>query len=505
MSGLALSHLSKRFGPVVALEEVSLELKAGEVLALVGENGAGKSTLVSVASGLYAADSGTVHAFGQELPRGDPRAAIDAGIGVVHQHFMLAAPLLAWENVVLGREPRRWGFIDRARARSEVAEVAAKFSLPVDVDAKAGQLSVAAQQRLEIVKQLWRGAQVLILDEPTALLAPPEAQRLVRSIRGLAAGGRAILFISHKLREVLAAADRIAVLRRGRLVQVTPRAQADTTQLTEAVMGSLPRPGAPRPSRPAKDETMLVARDVIANAATGSSGLRGVSLEVARGEVVGIAGVDGNGQSELAEVLTGLRPCTGALSLDGNGTFQHSPRAARAAGVAHLPEDRQLRGLCPALSVEENLALGHHAQPPYAAGARIDRQGRRDAARRLIASFDIRPADPAARAGDLSGGNQQKLVAARELAGGPPPRLLVAVHPTRGLDPGAARRVQDALDEARAHGAAVVLISLDLDELRALSDRILVLYEGRIAGETRADATDEDLGRLMLGGAAARA
>jgi len=327
----------------------------------------------------------------------------------------------------------------------------------------------------------------------------------VRSIRGLAAGGRAILFISHKLREVLAAADRIAVLRRGRLVQVTPRAQADTAQLTEAVMGSLAMPRAPQPSRPARGETMLVARDIAANAATGSSGLRGVSLEVARGEMVGIAGVDGNGQSELAEVLTGLRPCTGALSLDGNKAFQHSPGAARAAGVAHLPEDRQRRGLCPALSVEENLALGHHAQPPYAAGARIDRQGRREAARRLIASFDIRPADPAARAGDLSGGNQQKLVAARELAGGPSPRLLVAVHPTRGLDPGAARRVQDALDEARAHGAAVVLISLDLDELRALSDRILVLYEGRIAGETRADATDEDLGRLMLGGAAARA
>jgi general nucleoside transport system ATP-binding protein len=505
VNALELSHIGKRFGPVTALEDVSLAVAPGEVLALVGENGAGKSTLVSIASGLYAADSGSVQAFGQELRRGEPRAAIDAGIGVVHQHFMLAGPLTAWENVVLGREPRRLGFIDQARARGEVAEIARRFSLPLEIDAPAERLPVAAQQRLEIVKQLWRGARVLILDEPTALLAPQEAAELIRSVRALATGGRAVLFISHKLREVLAVADRIAVLRRGRVVQVTPRAETDAGRLTEAVMGA--GGGSPEPARPParSSDLLLVARDLTCPPARGSAGLRGLSFQVARGETVGVAGVDGNGQSELAEALTGLRACGGMLSLGGRADFAATPSQARRAGVAHLPEDRQRRGLCGPLSVEENLALGHHAKPPYAAGVRIDRAGRRESALRLIAAFDIRPADPAARAGDLSGGNQQKLVAARELAGGRPPLLVVAVHPTRGLDPGAAQRVQDALRDARGGGAAVLLISLDLDELRALSDRILVLFDGRLAGEARPDASDEHLGTMMLGRTAARA
>ncbi len=515
MNALELSGIVKRFGGVAAVDGVSLAVAPGEVLALVGENGAGKSTLISVACGLYRADAGSVRAFGAALPPGNPRAAIDAGIGVVYQHFMLVGPLTVWENVVLGREPRRLGLVDRDRARREVAEAAERFGLLVDVDARVETLGVGAQQRVEIVKQLWRGARVLILDEPTAVLAPREADELVRTVRALAADGRAVVFISHKLREVLAVADRIAVLRRGRLVQATARAETSAAQLAEAVMGKplaaagsevaelgLPRipgplQGAPVTSR--GSDTLLETIDLTCLSDRARPALRGLSFSIRAGEILGIAGVDGNGQSELAEVLTGLRPFAGTLRLAGRESWARTPAAARAAGVVHLPEDRHRRALCLPLSVEENFALGRQRDPPYARGALIDRAGRREKALQLISAFDVRPPDPLARAGDLSGGNQQKLVAARELAGGAPPRLVVAVQPTRGLDLGATRRVHDALRTASAAGAAVVLISLDLDELRAVSHRILVLYDGRAAGDGAPGASDEFLGRLMLG------
>jgi len=520
VNALDLSGIVKRFGGAAAVDGVSFSVAPGEVLALVGENGAGKSTLISVACGLYRADAGEVRAFGAPLPPGDPRAAIDAGIGVVYQHFMLVGPLSVWENVVLGREPRRsLGVIDGERARREVREAAERFGLELDVGARVEMLGVAAQQRVEIVKQLWRGARVLILDEPTAVLAPREADELVRTVRALAAGGRAVIFISHKLREVLAVADRIAVLRRGRLVQLTPRTETSAGQLAEAVMGkplaaapeaaelglfSAPsRQGAPVPhptAIPSRGSDILFeARDLACLSDRGRPALHGLSFNLARGEILGVAGVDGNGQSELAEVLTGLRPSSGSLRLNGAEGWARTPAAARAAGVVHLPEDRHRRALCLPLSVEENLALGHQRAPPYARGALIDRKGRSAKARALIAAFDVRPPEPLARAADLSGGNQQKVVAARELAGGPTPRLVVAVQPTRGLDLGAARRVHDALRETAAKGAGVLLISLDLDELRFVCRRILVLYEGRAMGDAPPAASDEHLGRMMLG------
>ena len=525
-SALELSGVVKKFGGVAAVDEVSLRVAPGEVLALVGENGAGKSTLISVACGLYRADAGTVRAFGSTLPPGDPRAAIEAGLGVVYQHFMLVGPLTVWENVVLGREPRRFGMLDAPRARREVAEAAQRFGLSLDVDARIETLGVGAQQRVEIVKQLWRGARVLILDEPTAVLSPLEADELVRTVRALAGGGRAVIFISHKLREVLNVADRIAVLRRGKLVQETARTETSATQLAEAVMGrplgaeavaglgigartqasgfglraSGLKPEAPSVGpRGAGATALLEARDIACQSDRGRPALRGLTFSIGRGEVLGVAGVDGNGQSELAEVLTGLRRCTGLLSLDGAEGFARSPGAARRAGVVHLPEDRHRRALCLPLSVEENLALGRQGDAPYARFALIDQAGRRGKALQLVRDFDVRPPDPLARAGDLSGGNQQKLVAARELAGGAPPRLVVAVQPTRGLDLGASHRVHRALQEAAQGGAAVLLISLDLDELRAVSDRILVLYDGSKSGEAAPGASDEELGRLMLG------
>ena len=506
MSALELRGIVKRFGAVAAVDDVTLSVEPGEVLAIVGENGAGKSTLVGVACGLYRADRGSVQVLGRELPPGDARAAIDAGLGAVYQQFMLVPPLRVWENVVLGREPRRVGLLDAAAARRDVAAAARRSGLALDVDARVESLSVAAQQRVEIVKQLWRGARVLILDEPTAVLAPAEIDGLLRTLRALAADGRSIVFISHKLREVLKVADRIAVLRRGKLVQTTRTSETSAADLAEAVMGAVEQP-APAPFPSASGSPRVVARDLRCEGLRGRPARSGLSFQIAAGEILGVAGVDGNGQTELAEVLTGLRRARGSVTLEGSDGL--SPRgwardagAARASGVVHIPEDRQGRALCLPLTVEENLALGWHGRAPYARGGVIDRAGRRAKARELIAAFRIDPGEPLARAGDLSGGNQQKLVAARELEGGPSPRLVVAVHPTRGLDVGATRRVHDALRSSAARGAAVLVVSLDLDELRSLAHRILVLYGGRVAGEAPPTAGDDWLGRLMLGEAA---
>ena len=511
MSALELSGIVKRFGDFAAVDGVTLSVEAGETLAVVGENGAGKSTLVGVASGLYRADAGTVTVFGRELPPGDPRGAIETGLGAVHQHFMLVPPLRVWENVVLGREPRRLFALDVARARREVAEVARRSGLALDVDSRVESLSVSAQQRVEIVKQLWRRARVLILDEPTSVLAPGEVSDLLRTVRALAAAGHGVLFISHKLREVLAVADRIAVLRRGRLVQLTPTSETSASQLAEAMMTSPSSSPSPWPSTPSSIPTpaspRLLVRDLHCEDSRSRPALRGLSFHIAPGEVLGVAGIDGNGQSELAEVLTGLRRARGVLELDGeNGQrprgWARDAAAARSSGIVHLPEDRHGRALCLPLTVEENLSLGWQVLPPYARGALIDRRGRRRQAEELIAAFRVHPPEPLARAADLSGGNQQKLVAARELRGGPRPRLVVAVQPTRGLDVGATELVHAALRSAARAGAAVLLVSLDLDELRAATDRILVLHEGVAAGEAPPTASDEWLGRLMLGQAA---
>jgi simple sugar transport system ATP-binding protein len=538
---LELRSLTKRFGGLTAVGDVSLSVAPGEVVALVGENGAGKSTLIQLACGLYRPDGGEVLVSGRRLPRGNPQAALAAGIGVIHQHFMLVGPLAVWENVVLGQAPLRpglagrLGVVDRRRARSEVAAAAERAGLALDVDAPVERLSIAAQQRVEIVKQLWRGARVLILDEPTAVLSPVEAQELLRTVRGLAAEGRSALFVSHKLREVLAVADRIAVLRRGRLVLEVARALATAEGIAAAVTGAegsaaataaattrppphsppltptrpLPLPR-PRPRPHALPAPRLVARELEARTDQGRPALKRLSFEVAAGEILGIAGVDGNGQRELAELLCGLRPGQGTLALDGEeGLLQdgwaRSPASARAAGVVHLPEDRHRHALCGSLTLEENLALGRQREPPWAkgpAGWLVDRAGRRARADLLLQAFDVRPPDPAARAQDLSGGNQQKLVAARELDGGAPARLVVAVQPSRGLDLLATRRVHEALLTARNDGAGVLLFSLDLDELRALADRILVLYDGRSMGLCAPETPDEDLGRRMLGQAA---
>jgi simple sugar transport system ATP-binding protein len=511
---LELLHISKRFGSQVALDDVSLSVRAGEILALVGENGAGKSTLMNVAYGLYRADAGEVKLFGEQVRLRNPSDALARGVGMVHQHFMLVPPLSVAENVVLGREPRRLGVFDRGAANRSVREAALQLGFPLDPEAQIKELSVGQQQRVEIVKALFGGAKVLILDEPTAVLTPQEALELQVIAQRLKAQGHTLIFISHKLKEVLAIADRIAVMARGRLVDVLDAKATTADALADKMLGNRQetesgsahtsgahwgtfRPELRRPAR-AIGDVKLELKSAQCDDDRGLPALRGIDLVLHAGEILGVAGVAGNGQGELAEVLTGLRPLrSGTLLLEGS-PLPADPGEARARGVVHIPEDRQRRGLCLDMSVAENVALGRQRRAPFANGLRIDERGRRERANQVIEAFEVRPADPDARVRDLSGGNQQKVILGRELSDGP--TVVVAVQPTRGLDVGAISRVHEQLFAARDKGAAVLLISLDLDELRALADRIAVLFGGRVVavspGET---VSEEQLGRWMVG------
>lgn len=509
---LELASLSKRFGSLQALCDVTLTVAEGEILALVGENGAGKTTLLSLLAGLYTPDSGTLRVQGQLLPPGNPRRAERAGLGLVPQHPELVGPLTVAENAVLGREPRRFGlWLDRARALREVQAIADRHGLHVDVHARAVGLSLAGKQRAEIVKLLWRGARVLCLDEPTATLAPAEIGALLATLQALAAKGHTIVIVSHKLAEVRQIAQRVAVLRRGRLVAVLP-ATADLDEVARAISGggaktrawghaSAPRVAGDSPSSSTAIALQLANFSVRDDAQL--EAVRGLSLTLRRGEVLGLAGVDGNGQRELAEGILGLRPAEGSLFIAGQAagrqTAHASIAARRALGLAYVPEDRFHGGLCRGLTSAENLALGR-LRPPLATGPLgwLHPRALAQHAHLLLQSADVRPADPTALASDLSGGNQQKLLLARELDA--PRTVLVACQPTRGLDPRAAAAVHARLLDQAQRGAAVLLFSSDLEELRALSHRIAVLYRGALADEMPvSDASDARLSAAMLG------
>ncbi|XXF76569.1 ABC transporter ATP-binding protein [Myxococcaceae bacterium GXIMD 01537] len=479
---------------------MSLELRPGEVLAVVGENGAGKTSLMNVLYGLYQPDAGEVALDGQPVRMRSPRDAIARGIGMVHQHFMLVPTLTVAENVVLGREPTRRGRLDLDRACAEVAATCERFGFQLDPRARVDLISVGAQQKVEIVKALHGGAQVLILDEPTAVLTPQEVDELFRVVRGLAAQGRTVVLIDHKLREVLSVADRVAVLRRGRLVADVRASETTAEALAALVVGQArPPPEVVEPYHPPTGARVLEARGLEARGADGRPALRGVSLEVHAGEVVGIAGVDGNGQRELAEVLTGLRAMdAGGGELLGGPLTGLTPARARERGVGHVPEDRLWRAVVKDMTVEENVALGRQDKPPFARGPWVDFAGRRARAAELVKAYDVRPTELGIQLRALSGGNQQKVVVGRELDA--EPRLLVVVQPTRGLDIGAVAQVHARLREARARGAGVVLVSLDLEEVLALSDRIYVLCGGRVTGAfTRPEFDEREIGRRMLG------
>ncbi len=509
---LRLAGITKRFGSLVANDAISLDLGAGEVLALLGENGAGKSTLVSILFGHYIADEGRIEAFGRALPPGNPKAALAAGIGMVHQHFTLADNLSVLDNVMLGTEPLWQPFSKRRAARARLAETAQRFGLQVNPEALIADLSVGERQRVEILKALVSfgsrsGAQILILDEPTAVLTPAEAESLFATLRQLVAQGLSVIFISHKLDEVLRVSQRIAVLRGGRLVATLPTAGADKPMLAKLMVGR--RVDAPTRSAQPRGSVVCALRSVSVKGPDQRRLLDRASLDLHAAEIVAIAGVAGNGQQALAELLFGMRPVqSGTLTLQGRA-LPARPRAWAEAGVARIPEDRHAVGVVGDMAVWENAVLERYATPAFSRGGVLRRGAARAHARALIQRFDVRGTD--AKGLDtptrsLSGGNMQKLILGRALMGDPatppPAPLIVADQPTWGLDIGAVAYVHQQLLDACAQGAAVLLISEDLEEVFAIADRVAVIHQGRLT-EARpvADWTLADIGLAMAGGA----
>jgi simple sugar transport system ATP-binding protein len=491
-----LSGIVKRFPGVLACDEAGLEVRAGEVHALLGENGAGKSTLMHVLAGLYQPEAGEVQIGGRTVRLRCPRDAIGHGVGMVHQHFMLVPTLTVAENLALGAA--RTPFVLRRGAlEADVARLSREAGLPVDPGARVWQLSVGEQQRVEILKVLQRGARVIVLDEPSAVLAPPEVVELFAALRRLVAEGRSVILITHKLGEVAAVADRATILRRGRVVAAgLPVGDTPAEELSRHMIGRSVEPRPPRPSSP-PGAPVLEVRGLGADGDRGTPALRGVDFDVRGGEIYGVAGVSGNGQRELIEVLAGLRPSSGGrVRLDGVDRTGADAAALRRAGVAHIPDDRLAVGVAPHLSVAENLALtAGRALRGWLTRARLN-----DEAARRSASAGLDVPDLGLAVGTLSGGNLQRVILARELASRP--RLILAAQPTRGLDVGATEAVHRLLQEQRAAGAAVLVVSEDLDELLALADRVGVLYEGRLAGEQSAPDLDAaGLGRWMTGAA----
>ena len=503
---VSMRGITKRFPGVVANERVDFDVAAGEVHALLGENGAGKSTLSNILTGLYRPDDGEIFVDGRQVHFHAPRDALEAGISMVHQHFRLVEPFTVAENVVLGDhrgEGRTFRLHHRAIER-RVAELSERYGLAVDPRAHIWQLSLGEQQRVEILKALYREARILILDEPTAVLTPQEAEVLFQTMREMAAEGRTVIFISHKLHEVKAVADRVTVLRGGRSLATVRAAEATPRSLAALMVGRELGDGGEARAR-VPGEAVLRLEGVWTQGDRGEAAVKGASLVVRAGEIVAVAGVAGNGQRELAETIAGMRtPTAGSVRIGAKPLRGGDPRAAIAAGIAYVPEDRLGTGVAPSLSIASNLVLKSYRAPSASRGPLL-RLGRiRENAVELIRRYRIAAPGPAAPARLLSGGNLQKVVLAREFSG--QPRLVLAASPTRGLDIGAIETVHAYLRDAAAEGVAVLLLSEDLDEILLLADRIAVMYEGVIVGETtRADASVEELGLLMAGGQDPRA
>ncbi len=497
---LELRHITKRFPGVLANDDVSVSVSRGEVLALLGENGAGKSTLMNVAFGLLEPDSGEILVGGAPAHIRGPRDAIDLGIGMVHQHFMLVEPFTVTENIVLGAEPvGPGGVIMGDAARNRALEISEKYGLKIEPDTRIADLSVGMQQRVEILKALYREVSILILDEPTAVLTPQEVDELFDIVRQLVDGGLSVVIITHKLDEVMEFADRIIVMRSGRVVGETKPAECSEADLARMMVGRdvvlKVEKGASTPREVALEVNGLEVVDDRKLQA-----VKGVSLSVRFGEIVGIAGVDGNGQRELVEAIVGLRkPSVGRITLKGEDITRSTAAQRIARGIAHVPEDRHRRGLVLEFDLVENIALGGQRSEPLARHGLLSRRAMSAVAAKRIADYDVRTPNLNVAAGNLSGGNQQKLVLAREL--GRDPDVLIAAQPTRGLDVGAIEFVHRRLIAERDSGKAVLLVSMELEEVMSLSDRILVMFEGKIVGEFEAGtASDVELGFLMTGG-----
>ncbi|HHY94112.1 MAG TPA: ABC transporter ATP-binding protein [Firmicutes bacterium] len=499
---LELRGIVKRFPGVVANAGIDLSVEKGEIRALLGENGAGKTTLMNILYGLYRPDEGQILIRGREVEITSPRVAISLGIGMVHQHFMLIPPLTVAENVVLGTRVPGAPLLNLREVRARIKDLAARYGLDVPPEARVEQLSVGQQQRVEIVKALYRGADILILDEPTAVLTPQETEELFGILRGLKEAGHTILFISHKLKEVTSISDRVTVLKQGRVVGTVPTAGTDERQLARMMVGrevlfQLDRP------QVELGPTVLEVEDLYVRDDRDLEAVRGLSLQVRAGQIFGVAGVDGNGQAELVEAITGLRRiASGRVRLQGEDIGNRLPRLCLLKGLAHIPQDRQVRGLVMDMSVAENMVLDRCFYRPFSRSGWLDIRNIEDHARRLVGDYDIRCPSPGVRARLLSGGNQQKVVLARALSW--EPCALIAMHPTRGLDVGATEYVHRRLLQEKARGCGILLVSTELDEIMALSDVIGVMYQGRLVGVVpREEADIEKIGLMMAGAQAA--
>ncbi|MEP9398553.1 ABC transporter ATP-binding protein [Mesorhizobium sp. KR2-14] len=494
---LRLEGITKRFGPLVANNAISFSLKRGEVIALLGENGAGKTTLMNILFGHYVADEGTVEAFGKPLPPGDPRAALDAGIGMVHQHFTLAENMTVLENIALGTQSPWKLRLDRAAARQRIDKLSADFGLAVHPDATVATLSVGERQRVEILKALYRDARILILDEPTAVLTPAETDALFRTLKLLVAQGLSIIFISHKLNEVMAVSDRVLVLRAGTLAGERMTATTNRTELAALMVGQ--EVASPPVSAPKTGPVVFELKNVSTARQGTVTNLDGLSLALRTGEITGLAGVSGNGQSALAALIAGtLQPASGEIVIAGTTAGNWSPRAALAGGIGRIPEDRHAVGTIGDMSVTENVISERYATPRFSRHGFLDWRAARAFAEEIIRDYDVKCPSPEARIRLLSGGNMQKLILGRALDS--EPAVILANQPTRGLDVGAVAFVHRRLLEARDRGAAILLISEDLEEILALSDRILVMSKGQLSSPSkRGERSIRELGELMAG------
>ncbi len=495
---LEVRNITKRFPGVLANDHVNFTLRKGEIHTLLGENGAGKSTLMNIIYGLYSPDEGEFFIDGQPVEIKNPHDAIQRGIGMVHQHFMLVPVFTVTENIILGAEVTRGTSLDMRKARAEIRALSLEYGLEVNADAVVEDLPVGVQQRVEIVKALYRRAKILVLDEPTAVLTPQEAEDLFRIMRHLTQRGVSIIFISHKLKEVLEISDRITVMRRGQVVGTTTPAETDESGLAAMMVGRQVVLRVDKaPAQPG--EAVLSVRDLHVLDERKLEAVRGISFEVRSGEILGIAGVQGNGQTELAEALTGLRKIEGGeVLLDGEKVPQKAPRFLFERGMAHIPEDRQKHGLVLPYSIADNMALVAYYKPPFSNGIQRNERAIVENAVRLIEQYDVRTPGELIPAGHLSGGNQQKVIVARELSRSP--RFLLANQPTRGLDVGSIEYIHKQIVAARDAGAGVLLISAELDEIMSLADRIAVMFHGEIVAIVDAgEVTKEQLGLLMAG------